>query len=102
MASLSTSSESPLFQFLGTKHRIFIEGRGFDFISFNIYKNHIADINHTMIDDPLFSYLDFQEPRVLYVVSRTGNKVLILQGCVFKSINGSDSRISYTKLQTES
>ena len=102
MTSLSTSSESPLFQFLGKSHRIFIEGRGFDFISFDIYKNHIADLNLTMSDDPLFSYLDFQEPRVLYVVSRRGDKVLLLQGCIFKSINGSDSRISYTKLQTES
>ena len=102
MTSLSTSSNSPLFQFSGTKYRIFIEGRGFDFFSFDIYDNHIADLNLTMIDDPLFSYLDFQEPRVLYVVSRQGKKILLLQGCVFKSINGSDSRISYTKLQTES
>ena len=102
MVSLSTSSESPLFQFSGATHRIFIEGRGFDFISFDIYDNHIADLNLIMMDDPLFSYLDFQEPRVLYVVSKDGNKVLLLQGCVFKSIDGSDSRISYTKLQTES
>ena len=102
MNSLSTGSDSSLFQFSGTKYRIFIEGRGFDFISFDIYNNHIADLNLTSIDDPLFSYLDFQEPRVLYVVSRRGKKVLLLQGCVFKSINGSDSRISYTKLQTES
>ena len=102
MASLSTNSVSPLFKFSGATHRIFIEGRGFDFISFAIYKNHIADLNLTMIDDPLFSYLDFQEPRVLYVVSIKGNKVLLLQGCIFKSIHGSESRISYTKLQTES
>ena len=102
MNSLSTGSDSSLFQFLGTKYRIFIEGRGFDFISFDIYNNHIADLNLETIDDPLFSYLDFREPRVLYVVSRHGRNVLILQGCVFKSINGSDSRISYTKLQTES
>ena len=33
---------------------------------------------------------------------RTKKKDLILQGCIFKSIDGSKSQLSYSKIQTES
>ena len=59
-------------------------------------------LNALKLDDPLFTILDFQEPRVIYVISRKGHQDLILQGCIFKSIDGSESQISYSKIQTES
>ena len=102
MESINISDESPSFSFSGKRHRIFIEGRGFDFESFEIYNNSTASLNLNNLDDPLFTILDFQEPRVLYVVSRKGSQDLILQGCIFKSIDGSQSQISYSKIQTDS
>ena len=102
MDSINISNEVPKFTFLGKNHRIFIEGRGFDFVSFDVYNNSTASLFLKGLDDPLFSILDFQEPRVIYVVSRLGNKDLILQGCIFKSIEGSKSRLSYSKIQVES
>ncbi len=102
MESVNVSDEKPSFSFSGKSHRIFIEGRGFDFKSFHIFNNSMASLNLTNLDDPLFTILDFQEPRVIYVVSRLGQKDLILQGCIFKSIDGSESQLSYSKIQTES
>ena len=102
MESINISDESPSFSFSGKRHRIFIEGRGFDFESFEIYNNSTASLNLNNLDDPLFTILDFQEPRVLYVVSRKGSQDLILQGCIFKSIDGSESKISYSKIQIDS
>ena len=96
------SDENPTFCFSGKNHRMFIEGRGFDFESFEVYKNRTASLNLTKLDDPLFTILDIQEPRVIYVISRKGHQDLILQGCIFKSIDGSESQISYSKIQTES
>ena len=96
------SDENPTFCFSGKNHRMFIEGRGFDFESFEVYNNRTASLNLTKLDDPLFTILDFQEPRVIYVISRKGRQDLILQGCIFKSIDGSESQISYSKIQTES
>ena len=43
--------------------------------------------------------LDFEEPRVIYVVSRLGQKDLILQGCIFKSIEGSESQLFIPKFK---
>ena len=102
MDSVNIGNESPTFRFSGKNHRIFIEGRGFDFESFEIYNSRTASLNLTKLDDPLFTILDFQEPRVIYVVSRKGHQDLILQGCIFKSIDGNESQISYSKIQTES
>ena len=102
MVSVNIREEIPSFSFSGESHRIFIEGRGFDFISFDVYNNSTASLNLINLDDPLFTILDFQEPRVIYVVSRLGQKDLILQGCIFKEIHGSESQISYSKIQTDS
>ena len=75
MASVNIGEEMPLFSFLGRTHRIFIEGRGFDFESFDIHNNGTASLNLINLDDALFSILDFEEPRVIYVVSRLGQKI---------------------------
>ena len=101
MASVNIGEEMPLFSFLGKTHRIFIEGRGFDFESFDIHNNGTASLNLINLDDALFTILDFEEPRVIYVVSRLGQKDLIIQGCIFKYIDGSKSQLLYSKIQTE-
>ena len=67
-----------------------------------VYNNSTASLSLINLDDSLFTILDFEEPRVIYVVSRLGQKDLILQGCIFKSIEGSESQLSYSKIQTES
>ena len=102
MDSINISDEIPSFSFSGKHHRIFIEGRGFDFESFEVYNNGTAFLHLKDLDDHLFTILDFQEPRVVYVVSRKGSQDLILQGCIFKEIHGSESQISYSKIQTDS
>ena len=102
MDSKGFNSETLLYQFSGSSHRIFIEGRGFDFNSFNVYNNSTADLQFIRLEDPLFTFLDFEEPRVIYVVSREGDNVLILQGCIFKSIDGIQSKITYSEIQADS
>ena len=102
MVSVNLSEEMPSFSFSGKSHRIFIEGRGFDFESFDVYNNNTASLNLVDLDDPLFTILDFEEPRVVYVVSRLGQKDLIIQGCIFKSIEGNEIQLSYSKIQIES
>ena len=102
MESINIGDESPSFSFSGNNHRIFIEGRGFDFESFEVYNNSMASLILIKLEDPLFTILDFQEPRVIYVVSRKGKQDLILQGCIFKSIDGRESQITYSKIQTDS
>ena len=102
MVSVNLSEEMPRFSFSGKSHRIFIEGRGFDFESFDVYNNNTASLNLVDLDDPLFTILDFEEPRVIYVVSRLGQKDLIIQGCIFKSIEGNEIQLSYSKIQIES
>ena len=99
MTSVNIGEEMPLFSFLGRTHRIFIEGRGFDFESFDIHNNGTASLNLINLDDPLFSILDFEEPRVIYVVSRLGQKDLIIQGCIFKSIDGSKANYFIPKFK---
>ena len=78
------------------------DGGAIDFESFDIHNNGTASLNLINLDDPLFSILDFEEPRVIYVVSRIGQNDLIIQGCTFKSIDGSKSQLLYSKIQTES
>ena len=102
MESVNLSEEMPSFSFSGKSHRIFIEGRGFDFELFDVYNNNTASLNLVDLDDPLFTILDFEEPRVIYVVSRLGQKDLIIQGCIFKSIEGNEIQLSYSKIQIES
>ena len=99
MESVNLSEEMPSFSFSGKSHRLFIEGRGFDFESFVVYNNSTASLSLINLDDSLFTILDFEEPRVIYVVSRLGQKDLILQGCIFKSIEGSEIQLTYSKIQ---
>ena len=84
-----TESESDIF-FDGDNHRLFIEGRGF------------ADLELFGSENSLYTLLDFEEPCVIYVVSRLGSKDLILQGCVIREIIGNECSLSYSKLQLES
>ena len=55
----------------------------------------------SILADHQYTLLDFEEPRVIYVVSRLGNKELILQGCVIKEIDGDKCSLSYSKIQLE-
>ena len=88
--------------FNGINHRLFIGGRGFDFRNFIIQKNGYAELELAGPEDPLYTLLDFEEPRVIYVVSRVGVKDLILQDCIIKEIEGDTCILSYSKLQLES
>jgi hypothetical protein len=101
MIKISTDSESDIC-FDGDNHRLFIEGRGFDFRNFVVNHNGSADLELFGSESPLYTLLDFEEPRVIYVVSRLGSKDLILQGCVIREIIGSKCSLSYSKLQLES
>jgi len=96
-----SESESDIC-FDGVKHRLFIEGRGFDFHKFLVNHNGSADLELFGSENPLYTFLDFEEPRVIYVVSRLGSKDLILQGCVIREIIGNKCSLSYSKLQSES
>ena len=58
MVSVNLSEEMPSFSFSGKSHRIFIEGRGFDFESFDVYNNNTASLNLVDLDDPLFTILE--------------------------------------------
>ena len=88
--------------FNGINHRLFIGGRGFDFRNFIIQENGCAELELAGAEDPLYTLLDFEEPRVIYVVSRVGVKDLILQDCIIKEIEGDMCTLSYSKLQLES
>ena len=102
MSLLSVNEIDKDICFDGLKHRLFIEGRGFDFRVFKIHDTGSANLELTGPEDPLYTLLDFEEPRVIYVVSRTGVKELILQGCIIKEIEGDKCTLSYSKLQLES
>ena len=102
MSLLTVSDNEKKVSFDGISHRLFIEGRGFDFRHFNILTDGSAQLELAGPEDPLYSLLDFEEPRVIYVVSRLGNKELILQGCIIKEISGDKCVLSYSKLQIES
>ena len=102
MSLLTVRDNEKDVSFDGISHRLFIEGRGFDFRHFNILIDGSAQLELAGPEDPLYSLLDFEEPRVIYVVSRLGNKELILQGCTIREINGDKCLLSYSKLQIES
>ena len=102
MVLLSVSDSEIDVSFDGINHRLFIGGRGFDFRNFTVQKNGYAKLELSGPEDPLYTLLDFEEPRVIYVVSRTGVKELILQGSVIKEIEGDNCTLSYSKLQLES
>ena len=102
MSLLSVNEIDKDICFDGLKHRLFIEGRGFDFRVFKIHDTGSANLELAGPEDPLYTLLDFEEPRVIYVVSRAGMKELILQGCVIKEIEGDKCTLLYSKLQLES
>ena len=99
MSTLTSVEAEPKFTFEGINHRLFIEGRGFDFRKLCIDSSGSAVLKLDDFEDRLYSLLDFEEPRVIYVVSRTGSEDLILQGCRIKSIIGNECSLSYTKYQ---
>ena len=101
MVLLTANQNDKDVNFNGIKHRLFIEGRGFDFRFFHISSDGSAELELAGPEDPLYTLLDFEEPRVIYVVSRLGNKELILQGCVIKEINGDTCSLLYSKIQLE-
>ncbi len=100
MPPLTSVSKSFKFSFEGVNHRIFIEGRGFDFRSFKVGSSGEAILILDESQSDLYSFLDFEEPRVIYVVSRKGSEDLILQGCRVEEIVGNDCKISFTRYQS--
>ena len=102
MELLNVSDSEINVSFNGINHRLFIGGRGFDFRNFTVQKNGYVKLELSGPEDPLYTLLDFEEPRVIYVVSRAGVKELILQGSVIKEIEGDKCTLSYSKLQLES
>ena len=102
MAILASQDSESVFKFKGEGHRLFIEGRGFDFERLIVDSNANAELILPISDDNLYTFLDFEEPRVIYVVSRVGIKDLILQGCIIQEIRGNTCLLSYSKLQLES
>ena len=101
MVLLNANQNVKDVNFNGIRHRLFIEGRGFDFRLFRILNDGSAVLELAGPEDPLYTLLDFEEPRVIYVVSRLGNKELILQGCVIKEIDGDKCSLLYSKIQLE-
>jgi len=99
MPPLSSIEPKPKFVFEGSNHRLFIGGRGFDFKELSVSPSEIAYLDLEGFGNNLYDLLDFEEPRVIYVVSRAGTEDLILQGCRIKEIMGSVCRISYTRYQ---
>ena len=102
MSQLSVNNSETDVCFNGIHHRLFIGGRGFDFRNFIIQENSYAELELAGTEDPLYTLLDFEEPRVIYVVSRVGVKDLILQDCIIKEIKKDTCTLSYSKLQLES
>ena len=101
MSLVSVNNNETNTSFSGINHRLFIGGRGFDFRLFRILNDGSAVLELAGPEDPLYTLLDFEEPRVIYVVSRLGNKELILQGCVIKEIDGDKCSLLYSKIQLE-
>ena len=48
----------------------------------------------------LYTFLDFEEPRFVYVISRVGVKDLILQGCRLDEVSGNNCILSFSILHT--
>ena len=53
-----------------------------------------------VVSDSRYEEIYFEEPRVIYVVSRKGSEDLILQGCRVEEIVGNDCKISFTRYQS--
>ena len=102
MGQLSVNNSETVVCFKGINHRLFIDGLGFDFRNFIIQENGYAELELAGPEDPLYTLLDFEEPRVIYVVSRVGVKELILQGCIIKEIEEDTCTLLYSKLQLKS
>ena len=100
MSTLTSVVAEPKFTFEGINHRLFIEGRGFDFRKLSIDSSGSMVLKLDDLEDRLYSLLDFEEPSVIYVVSRAGSEDLILQGCRITSIIGNECRLSYSQYQT--
>ena len=101
MVLLTANQNDKDVNFNGIKHRLFIEGRGFDFRLFHISSDGSAELELAGPEDPLYTLLDFEEPRVIYVVSRLGNKELVLQCCVIKEIYGDKCSLLYSNIQLD-
>jgi|TARA_Y100000310_G_scaffold305900_1_gene346572 hypothetical protein len=67
--------------FTGETHRIFIDGRGFDFQVLEVQPDGTMKLDLQNPDPELTRLLGEGEPRVIYVVSRKGERDLVLQGC---------------------
>ena len=67
--------------FSGETHRLFIGGRGFDFRSLEVRPDGTMELDLQNPDAELTRLLGEGEPRIIYVVSRKGERDLVLQGC---------------------
>ncbi len=101
MVILVSEDNETILNFEGASHRLFIEGRGFDFDRLIVNSKGKAELFLPKSDDSLYTYLDFEEPRFVYVISRVGVKDLILQGCRLDEVSGNNCILSFSKLQTE-
>jgi len=101
MVVSQSNSNEPSLSFEGDSHRLFIEGRGFDFKKLVVDSMGKAILSLSTSGENLYSYLDFEEPRFVYVVSRIGVKDLILQGCRIEEIEGDNCILSFSKLQKD-
>ena len=92
MSTLTSVEAEPKFTFEGINHRLFIEGRGFDFRKLSIDSSGSVVLKLDDLEDRLYSLLDFEEPSVIYVVSRQAEnrmKNTIGRGTVHTWPNGS-------------
>ena len=101
MAVSASEGDETLLTFDGESHRLFIEGRGFDFEKLVVGHEGKAKLFLKNSEDNLYTFLDFEEPRFVYVVSRTGVKDLILQGCRIEEMMGENCILSFSKLQKD-
>ena len=101
MAVSASKRDETLLIFEGTSHRLFIEGRGFDFEKLVVDSGGKAKLFLKNSEHNLYTFLDFEEPRFVYVVSRIGVKDLILQGCRIDEIMGENCVLSFSKLQKD-
>ena len=95
MAVSASKEDETLLTFEGASHRLFIEGRGFDFEKLVVGSGGKAKLFLNNSEHNLYTFLDFEEPRFVYVVSRIGVKDLILQGCRIEEMMGENCIISF-------
>ena len=67
--------------FSGKTHRLFIGGRGFDFRTLDVRPDGTMELDLKNPEPELTRLLGGSEPRIIYVVSREGERDLVLQGC---------------------